>query len=201
MRLGSLNDVIMEFTEYLIESVDYKSDDMFCMMGEAAVHRTLEEHDVSYLWEFAALNEEGKMVKVTFNRKDINDGIRQSIDSYHDTNEKAAKDASSFEANKKTLSDDLDKNINFLKGPNDKNIDFSSEISRLESFKNRIQEEQFPKTWLAKKIAWFRSLYAKFMHKNTASPEPGFVGIIKRICATILRIIDTLTRKLQNAVN
>ena len=129
----------------------------------------------------------------------MDDGIRGDIENYHQVGSNV-KDEKSFEANKKTLSDRIDKNLNLLKGSSNEK-EFQGEIDRLESFKKRIQSEQYPKSWLAKKIQWFRNLYAKFMHKNTTSPQPGVTGFIKRILATIARIIDMLMKKLQNAVN
>jgi hypothetical protein len=197
MNIGSLNETITRSRDLYLESVRLEPDDMVCILGQTALHHTLQEHDAMYLWEFAALNE--KTVTVTFSAKDMDNGIRGDIDNYH----KAAstvKDEKSFEANKKTLSDRIDNNINLLKGSSNEK-EFQGEIDRLESFKKRIQSEQYPKSWLAKKIQWFRNLYAKFMHKNTASPQPGVTGFIKRILATIARIIDMLMKKLQNAVN
>lgn len=71
----------------------------------------------------------------------------------------------------------------------------------LHTFYKHIQSQQFPKSWLAKKIAWFRSLYAKFMHKNTVASQGGVTGFFKKIGAMILKVIDKLAEKLQNAVN
>jgi len=192
MNIGSLNSTITRSRDLYLESVRLEPDDMVCILGQTALHHTLQEHDAMYLWEFAALNE--KTVTVT-----VNDGIRDDIENYHKAGSNV-KDEKSFEANKKTLSDRIDKNLNLLKGSSNEKA-FQGEIDRLESFKKRIQSEQYPKSWLAKKIQWFRNLYAKFMHKNTVSPQPGVTGFIKRILATIARIIDMLMKKLQNAVN
>jgi hypothetical protein len=192
MNIGSLNETITRSRDLYLESVRLEPDDMVCILGQTALHHTLQEHDAMYLWEFAALNE--KTVTDT-----VNDGIRADIENYHQIGSNV-KDEKSFEANKKTLSDRIDNNINLLKGSSNEK-EFQGEIDRLESFKKRIQSEQYPKSWLAKKIQWFRNLYAKFMHKNTASPQPGVTGFIKRILATITRIIDMLMKKLQNAVN
>ena len=192
MNIGSLNETITRSRDLYLESVRLEPDDMVCILGQTALHHTLQEHDAMYLWEFAALNE--KTVTDT-----VDDGIRADIENYHQIGSNV-KDEKSFEANKKTLSDRIDNNINLLKGSSNEK-EFQGEIDRLESFKKRIQSEQYPKSWLAKKIQWFRNLYAKFMHKNTVSPQPGVTGFIKRILATIARIIDMLMKKLQNAVN
>lgn len=73
----------------------------------------------------------------------------------------------------------------------------------LESFSRQLERETYPKSWLAKKIAWFRGLYAKFKekYKNYSTAGPGVLNTLKWIGAKILSIIDVLLRKLQNAVN
>lgn len=207
MNIGSLNETITRSRDLYLESVRLEPDDMVCILGQTALHHTLQEHDAMYLWEFAALNEDikyttnkdGKTYDVTFSKKDMDKQVRSDIDQYHKVGS-SIKDEKSFEANKKTLSDRLDHNINLMKD-SEKPDHFKNEIERLENFKKRIQSEQYPKSWLAKKIQWFRNLYAKFMHKNSASHQPGISGFIKRILATIARIIDMLMKKLQNAVN
>lgn len=196
MVIGSLTQTMNESMENYIDSIYLEPDDMVCILGETALHHTLEEHDVSYLWEFACLNEDT-------NKYIHNAGVhlaRKHIDAYHNIN---TDDENSFNANKKTLMDNIDDDVRFLSltvnkdGTNPE----KSLTDNLKSFKERIEKEEFPKSWLAKKIAWFRSLYAKFMHKNTAARQSGIGGTFKWILASIAKIIDTLLRKLQNAVN
>lgn len=194
MNIGSLSEIRSANTERYINSVCLECDDMICILGDTALHHALDEHDAIYLWEFAALNESDDKKHLVLS------GLRKDIDAYHDTG-KHIKDEQSFEANKKTISDRVDTNLSLLKGTPEREEKFKDEISRLEDFKKRIQSEQYPKSWLAKKIQWFRNLYAKFMHKNSVNPQPGVKGFFKRILATIARIIDTLAKKLQNAVN
>ena len=76
---------------------------------------------------------------------------------------------------------------------------------RLKQLSSMVEKEQFPKTWLAKKIAWLRSLYKEFMMKHTvfkaSMKDLAFGDKIKNVAAMILRLIDKLAQKLQNAVN
>lgn len=87
-----------------------------------------------------------------------------------------------------------------IEGVTDKDLQ-----SRLETISKMVEKEKFPKSWLAKKIYWLRSLYRKIMYKWSIKKGTGFVGTItgtvKRILAFILRLIDKLAAKLQNAVN
>lgn len=85
-------------------------------------------------------------------------------------------------------------------GVNDDNI--ADTQKRIESLSKLVDRETFPKTWLAKKIAWLRGLYRKLMYKCTLtkSNDP-IVNVLKKIGGVILRTIDKLALKLQNAVN
>ena len=82
-------------------------------------------------------------------------------------------------------------------------------VKRVETIEKMIQNETFPKTWLAKKIAWLRSLYRNVMYrwsiqqKNRSWHNVGgfVVDNLKKFAAFILRVIDKLALKLQNAVN
>ena len=67
----------------------------------------------------------------------------------------------------------------------------------------RIKEEAAnkPRTWIAKKIAALRSIYANYLHKAEIAKMRGEAGIFKKIASKILGIIDFLLKKLQNATN
>lgn len=92
-----------------------------------------------------------------------------------------------------------------VEGTYDKDV-----ASRVDKIYKMVDEEEFPKSWLAKKIAWLRSLYRNIMIKWTIQKTKGGVanggvgyitGPLKTFAAFVLRCIDKLARKLQNAVN
>lgn len=56
-----------------------------------------------------------------------------------------------------------------------------------------------PKSWIAKKIAALRSVYAKWLNRANKETNANKAGAIKKICAKILNVIDALMAKLQNA--
>lgn len=67
-------------------------------------------------------------------------------------------------------------------------------IKGAQNYRNR------PRTWLAKKIAALRKLYSKWMNK-ASNADPKKANIIKRACAKLLKVIDKLMAKLQQAAN
>ena len=72
---------------------------------------------------------------------------------------------------------------------------------RLNTFKSKLENEQYPKTWLAKKLAWLRGLYSNWMAQKSIMSAQGKANIFQRIGAFILRLIDRVAQKLQNLVN
>ena len=120
------------------------------------------------------------------------------------------KDESKFNAAKKSTLDHLkyaEENIQKfnldVRGLNDKNVEDAK--SRIQKLSKMVEQEQFPKTWLAKKIAWLRSLYRNIMYKLTLHKSDGpwksVTNPLRSIAGFILRLIDKLALKLQNAVN
>ena len=83
-----------------------------------------------------------------------------------------------------------------------------SEVNnRVSEIEQLVKNEEFPKTRLAKIIAWLRSLYRKFMYKHHIYQVPkdikhlDLTGNLKNIAARILLLIDKLAQKLQNKLN
>ena len=136
--------------------------------------------------------------RYNFNRTDLQKHTRRDIDEY---TTKLANAKSEEEFN------DIKKEAQWLLKQNSIIADHSFTYNgnyiskKITDLSKDLEQEEYPKSWLAKKIAWFRSLYAKFMNKNKTVRDPGVFGFIKKICAMILNIIDKLARKLQHAVN
>lgn len=133
-----------------------------------------------------------------YNLEGNRSGIRSDIDSHFDLMSKTKTE----EEFKKIQADTVTQFKNWEKHADQSFAANGGKISGdLQQFYKHIESQQFPKSWLAKKIAWFRSLYAKFMHKNTIASQGGVTGFLKKIGAMILKVIDKLAEKLQNAVN
>jgi len=228
LSVGSLNKVCTEDVEKYIPRYE-DLDDKFLILGEVALHKTLEQQDTSYLWEFAALDEsisdndsgvkytknnDGSWTKetkvYTKNGSIYGQGIdgkilelsnksnRQHIDSRDYSRDDEAK----FNATKQTALSHADDILNKIKTSGLDGAGAVKDVqTNLTKYREYVQNKQFPKSWLAKKIAWFRSLYEKFMLKNKYAKEPGVIGFIKHVLACITKIIDTLLGKLQNAVD
>ena len=125
-------------------------------------------------------------------------------------NKDTRKDEAKFNDAKKATLDhlkDAEENITKfnldVRGLNDKNLDDAK--ARIQTLSKMVEKEQFPKTWLAKKIAWLRSLYRGIMYKLTLhrsdGPWKAVTNPLRSIAGFILRLIDKLALKLQNAVN
>lgn len=56
-----------------------------------------------------------------------------------------------------------------------------------------------PKSWIGKKIASLRSLYSKWLRRANMEKNLRRASAIKKVCATIMNVIDKLMAKLQNA--
>ena len=56
-----------------------------------------------------------------------------------------------------------------------------------------------PKSWIGKKIASLRSLYSKWLRRANMEKNLRRASAIKKVCATIMNVIDKLMSKLQNA--
>lgn len=61
------------------------------------------------------------------------------------------------------------------------------------------QSQNKPRTWIAKKIAALRNSYSKIIIQAKRNPQKA--GMLKRIAAKILSVIDKLMAKLQHASN
>ena len=74
--------------------------------------------------------------------------------------------------------------------------------NRVAELMKMVDQEKFPKSWLAKKIAWLRSLYRNLMYKlSLQKSNTPIIGHLKRFAGFVLRCIDKLALKLQNAVS
>lgn len=58
------------------------------------------------------------------------------------------------------------------------------------------QKQKSPKSFIGKKIASFRKIYRNLI--NQANKNPKKAGMLKRVAAKILKVIDQLMVKLQN---
>lgn len=56
-----------------------------------------------------------------------------------------------------------------------------------------------PKSWIGKKIASLRSLYSKWLRRANMEKNLRRASAIKKVCATIMNVIDKLMARLQNA--
>lgn len=90
-----------------------------------------------------------------------------------------------------------------VRGLNDKNLGDAK--TRIQKLSRMVSEEKFPKSWLAKKIAWLRGLYRNIMYKLTLHKSDGqwksVTNPLRSIAGFILRLIDKIALKIQNAVN
>lgn len=131
--------------------------------------------------------------------KFVNDPAKMLNDKSSREDEKAFNMAKSHTQKRlHVLSKNLDK-LDIV-GVNDSNVDDVKK--RIESLNKLVEKEQFPKTWLAKKIAWLRSLYRNLMYKLTLQKSSNpITNTLKKLAGIILRTIDKLALKLQNAVN
>ena len=81
-------------------------------------------------------------------------------------------------------------------------------VERVKELSKMVENEKFPKSWIGKKIAWLRSLYRNVMfrwtiaQRNRSMSNIGgwVIDKLKKFAAFILRTIDKLAQKLQNAV-
>lgn len=76
-------------------------------------------------------------------------------------------------------------------------------IKKYMDYRKRIEWEakNKPRTWLAKKIASLRSIYQKYLMRARAAKAQGQASIFQKVASVILGIIDSLMKKMQNAVN
>lgn len=76
-------------------------------------------------------------------------------------------------------------------------------IKKYMDYRKRIEWEakNKPRTWLAKKIASLRSIYQKYLMRARAAKAQGQASIFQKVASIILGIIDSLMKKMQNAVN
>jgi len=70
------------------------------------------------------------------------------------------------------------------------------EIQQLERIKQEAANK--PKTWIGKKIAALRAMYAKYQQKANQEKAAGQAGVFTKIASAILNCIDWLMNKLQN---
>jgi hypothetical protein len=67
--------------------------------------------------------------------------------------------------------------------------------------KIKQEAEGKPKSWLAKRVAWLRDLYKKWLDKKNQEHDQQKIGFFSNILRVIMNGIDYLMRKLQNAVD
>ena len=70
------------------------------------------------------------------------------------------------------------------------------EMDKLAEIQNQMANA--PKSWIAKKIASLRKLYANYMYKASVAKATGQAGIFTKIAHRILSVIDALMKKMQN---
>lgn len=134
-----------------------------------------------------------------FNRG--NEIIDKGGDLFNDS--KSREDESHF--NK--MKDQTKQNLSFLQGEVSRLKDYEGMMdkdagNRVAELMKMVDQEKFPKSWLAKKIAWLRSLYRNLMYKlSLQKSNTPIIGHLKRFAGFVLRCIDKLALKLQNAVS